>query len=104
VNKILILLTICLSGGVLRYLEEKGSRGQAQLARLMERILSLTARLGLACLCIGLPLFIAGRALNDLIVAQVGAYVLVFGVLLIAIRVVYFIAEEMVGQGLESMT
>jgi len=59
--------------------------------------------LGLTCLGIGLPLYIVGRASNDLNASRVGAYILLIGVALVAMRIFYWIAEELVGQGLESM-
>jgi hypothetical protein len=70
---------------------------------LFERILLIINVLVLTFLFIGFPLYIAGRAWNDAIVSRVGAYLLVIGIGLLAIRIIYWIAEEMVGKGLESM-
>ena len=64
--------------------------------RLIERILSVMATLGLACLCIGLILHISGRASNNLTVARIGAYVLVIGIMLVVPRLLYWIAVEIV--------
>jgi len=72
-------------------------------ALLFERILSVMTIAGLTCLSIGLPLYMIGKASNDALVDRVGAYVLLIGVTLIAVRIFYWIAEEMVGRGLESM-
>lgn len=73
------------------------------LELLIERILSAIAVLGLTCLCIGLLLHIAGRSSNDLIVARIGAYILLMGIVLVATRLFYWIMEKIVGRGLESM-
>jgi hypothetical protein len=69
----------------------------------IERILSVMTVLGLACLGIGFPLFIVGRTFNDSTTARAGAYILLVGIVLTGMRIFYWIAEEMVGQGLESM-
>lgn len=74
------------------------------LELLVERILSVIAILGLTCLCIGLLLHITGRFSNSSIVAQIGAYILVIGIVLIATRLIYWIMEKIVGRGLESTT
>jgi hypothetical protein len=68
-------------------------------ALFIERVLAIMTVLGLTFLCIGLPLHILGRASDVLVVAQVGAYILLFGVSLIAIRVLYGISEKMVEHG-----
>jgi len=73
------------------------------LELLFERIFSVITILGLTCLCSGLLLHIAGRALNDLFVARIGAYMLLIGILLVAMRVSYWIIEKIVEQGLNSM-
>lgn len=78
---------------------------QTPLERLVERIISVTTVLSLTCLCVGLLVHILGRyASNDLLVARVGAWILVIGILLVVIRVSYWIAERLVRRGLESMT
>jgi len=69
----------------------------------VKRILSVIAILGLTCSCIGLLLRIAGRALNDLFVDRIGAYILAIGILLVAMRVFYWILEKILGQGLDFM-
>jgi uncharacterized membrane protein len=69
----------------------------------IERILSAITVLGLACLGIGFPLFIVGRTFNDSTMARAGAYILLIGIVLTGTRIFYWIAEEIVGQGLESM-
>lgn len=74
------------------------------LALFIERILSVMTVLGLTCLGLGLILHVAGRALNDLIVTRVGVYILLIGITLVAMRIFYWMAEEIVGRGLESMT
>jgi len=65
----------------------------------IERILAVITVLGLIFLCVGLPLHIVGRVFNVLIVAQVGAYILLTGVLFIAMRVFYWILEKIVEYG-----
>jgi len=65
-------------------------------ASLIERILSVMATLGLACLCIGIILLLSGRASDNLTVARIGAYVLVVGIMLIVPRLVFWIAVEIV--------
>jgi len=68
----------------------------------VERLLSVITVLGLACLCVGLLLHLVGRFSDDLFVAQVGAYILLFGITLITIRILSWIAEEIVERSLES--
>jgi len=70
---------------------------------LMERVLSVMTALGFVCLCVGVPVYIAGKIFDAFTVAQIGVYVLLIGIALIAIRVFYWIMEELVGRGLESM-
>ena len=70
---------------------------------LMERILLAMTVLGMACLCIGVPLYLAGRAFDVFTMAQVGVFLLLTGVVLIVMRILYWILEELVGHGLESM-
>jgi len=65
-------------------------------ASLIERILSVMATLGLACLCIGIILNLSGRASDNLTVARIGAYVLVVGIMLIVPRFLFWIAVEIV--------
>jgi hypothetical protein len=62
----------------------------------IEQILSSITVLGLIFLCIGLPLHIAGRIYEVLIMAQVGAYVFLIGLLLVSMRVFYRILEKIV--------
>jgi len=70
---------------------------------LMERILSVITVLALTCLCIGVPLYVAGRALDVFTMAQVGVFLLLIGAVLIGMRILYWIMEELVGRGLDSM-
>lgn len=70
---------------------------------LMERIMLIMTVLGLACLCVGVPLYIAGKISDAFTVAQVGVYMLLIGIALIVMRIFYWILEELVGRGLESM-
>jgi len=65
----------------------------------IERILSVITVLGSILLCIGLPLHIAGRIYEVLIMAQVGAYVFLIGLLLVGMRVFYRILEKIVEHG-----
>lgn len=65
-------------------------------ASLIERILSVMATLGLACLCIGIILNLSGRASDNLTVVRIGAYVLVVGIMLIVPRILFWIAVEIV--------
>lgn len=69
----------------------------------IEQILAGMTLLGLICLGVGVPLFIIGKNSNSLTALVVGAYVLLTGVALVGIRVFYWILEEIVGRGLESM-
>lgn len=69
---------------------------------LIERILSAMTVLGLACLCVGVPMFIMGKVFDVFTVAQIGVYVLLIGAALIFMRIFYWILEELVGRGLES--
>ena len=68
-------------------------------ASLIERILSVMATLGLACLCIGLILFISGKVSNNLTVDRIGAYVLVIGIMLVVPRLFFWILVEIVERG-----
>jgi hypothetical protein len=70
---------------------------------LMERILSVITVLALICLCIGVPLYVAGGALDVFTMAQVGVFLLLIGAVLIGMRILYWIMEELVGRGLDSM-
>jgi hypothetical protein len=65
----------------------------------IERTLSVITVLGLVLLCIGLPLHIAGRVYDVLIAAQIGAYIFLIGILLVATRVFYRILEKIVEHG-----
>lgn len=69
---------------------------------LFERILSIMVVFGLATLCIGLLLHIIGRSLGNSIVARIGAYILVIGIVLMAARFVYWIMEKIVERGFDS--
>ena len=94
----------------LSYREASRSRTKAQPKGvfkqiwLFERILLVITVLGLAFTGLGFLIHVAGRALDELIVAQVGAFLLVIGIVLVAIRITFWIAEELVKRGLESMT
>lgn len=92
--------------GALHNLEndDKSSAREAHMTRSLDRLLSLIAVLGLACLGIGLALLLIGWTLDNLFVSQVGADTLVIGGVLVGIRVLEWIAEEIVGLGLKSMT
>jgi len=70
---------------------------------LAERILSLMTLLGFTCFCIGFTLYIAGSASDVLAVAQVGVYLLLGGVALLAMRIFYWLLEKIVERGLESI-
>lgn len=93
----------------LSYREASRLRTKAQLKGwfkrfwLFERILLVITVLGLAFTGLGLLIHVVGRVLDELIVAQVGAYLLVIGIVLLAIRITFWIAEELVKRGLESM-
>lgn len=76
--------------------EHRGKPRHAHAYRLIERFLSVMAILGLACLCIGLILFISGKALNNLTVARIGVYILLIGILFVVVRLFYWIAAKMV--------
>jgi len=84
-------------------LETDKSRAEAHIARRVERVLSLISTLGLSCLCIGLVLHIVGKAVDNFLVIQVGAYMLVVGGLLVTVRLTEWIAEKIVERGLESI-
>lgn len=70
---------------------------------LMERILLAMTVVGTACLCIGVPLYLTGRAFDVSTVAQVGVFLLLIGAVLIIMRILYWTMEELVGRGLDSM-
>ena len=65
----------------------------------IERILSVITVLGVICLCIGIPLHVWGRISDSFPAAQVGAYIFLFGFLLIFMRVFYWILEKIVERG-----
>lgn len=65
-------------------------------ASLIERIFSVMATLGLACLCVGLILFTSGKASSNLIIARIGAYMLVIGIMLVAAGLLYWILVKIV--------
>jgi len=69
----------------------------------IERIFRVITVLGLACLGVGLPLFMVGRTFSDSTTARIGVYILLIGIALTGMRIFYWIVEEMVGRGLESM-
>ena len=71
---------------------------------LFERILLVITVLGLAFTCLGLIIHVAGRALNDVGIARAGVYILLIGLALVAMRIFYWFAEEIVKRGFESMT
>lgn len=68
---------------------------------LIERILSVITVLGLTCLGIGLALYITGSASDVFIIAQVGAIILLVGILLVAMRILFWLLEVIVERGLE---
>jgi len=68
-------------------------------ASLIERILVVMAVLGLACLCIGFVLFISGNAFGNLMISRIGAYTLVVGMMLVAPRILFWIAAKIVELG-----
>lgn len=88
----------------LSYLETESLRGEAQMKRLFERVLLVITVLGLIFIGLGLLLHVAGKALNDFDVSRVGVYILLIGIALVAMRIFFWILEEIVGRGLESMT
>ncbi len=72
------------------------------ISLLVERIISVMTVLGLTCLCIGLVSYVIGSVSDVLIVAQVGAYIFLFGIILIAMRTLFWLFEEIVERGFES--
>lgn len=88
----------------LSYLETESLHREAQMKRLFERVLLVITVLGLIFIGLGLLLHVAGKALNDFDVSRVGVYILLIGIALVAIRIFFWILEEIVGRGLESMT
>jgi len=58
------------------------------------RAFSKIATLGYACLCIGLILFIYGKTSNNLTVDLIGGRVLVIGIMLVAVRILFWIAVK----------
>jgi len=62
----------------------------------IERVLSSITILGLILLCIGIPLHIIGRVYDILIIAQVGAVILLIGIALIGMRILYWILVQIV--------
>jgi type III secretory pathway component EscR len=69
---------------------------------LIERVLSIITVMGVTSLCIGVILYIIGNASGFFIVAQVGAILLLAGILLVAMRVVFWLLEIIAERGLES--
>ncbi|MDH5374879.1 MAG: hypothetical protein OEZ21_05635 [Candidatus Bathyarchaeota archaeon] len=65
-------------------------------ASLIERILSVMATLGLACLSIGIILHLYGRASDNLTLARIGAYMLVVGIMLMVPRLLFWISVQIV--------
>ena len=68
------------------------------------RALSKMATLGYACICIGLILFIYGKVSNNLTVDLIGGRVLVIGIMLLAVRILFWIAAKIVEQTLNSIS
>jgi vacuolar-type H+-ATPase subunit I/STV1 len=68
-------------------------------ASLIERILSVMAVLGLACLFIGSILFVSGNGFSNLMIARIGAYILVIGIMLVAPRLLFWIVTKIVELG-----
>ena len=87
----------------LSYRETERLRREAQMKRLFERVLALITVLGLIFIGLGLLIHVAGKALNDFDISRVGVYILLIGIALVAMRIVFWIAEEIVKRGLESM-
>jgi len=65
----------------------------------IERVLLVITVLGLICLCLGIPLHIFGRIYDALTVAQIGAWILLIGIMLISMRILYWICEKIVERG-----
>lgn len=65
----------------------------------IERVLSSITVLGLILLCVGIPLHIIGRVYDVLVIAQVGAWILLIGIALIGMRILYWILEQIVESG-----
>lgn len=82
--------------------EAKRLRTKAQPKGLFKRILLVITVLGLAFTGLGLLLHVAGRASNDFNISRAGAYILLIGIALVAMRIFYWSAEEIVKRGLES--
>jgi len=60
------------------------------------RALSKMATLGYACTCIGLILFIYGKASDNLTVDLIGGRVLVVGIMLLAVRILFWVAGKII--------
>lgn len=67
---------------------------------IVERIFSIMTVLGLTCLGVGLALFITGNAADVFTAAQIGAIVLLVGVLLVVVRALFWLVEVVVERGL----
>jgi hypothetical protein len=74
------------------------------ISLLIERVLSVMIFLSLICLCVGFVLYLIGVFSNVLIVIKIGVDLLLVGVALIALRIFFWIMEEIVDRGVKSMT
>ena len=68
------------------------------------RIAKLMIYLGFACLFIGFSMFLGGQAINVFLVSQVGAFVLLAGIFLLALRVFLWIVDKIIEHGAKGMT
>ena len=69
-----------------------------------DRILLAVNVLILILLGVGVPVFLVGRASNDILLSTIAAYMILIGILALVMRIVYWFAEVMVRRGVESMT
>lgn len=58
----------------------------------------------LILLGVGVPVFLVGRASNDILLSMIAAYMILIGILALVMRIVFWFAEVMVRRGVESMT
>jgi len=68
-----------------------------------ERILLAVNALILIFLGIGIPVFLVGRVLDSLFISTIAAYMILFGIVILVMRIIYWFAEGMIRRGAESM-
>jgi len=68
-----------------------------------DRILLAVNVLILILLGVGVPVFLVGRASNDILLSTIAAYMIVIGVMALVARTVYWLVEGIIRRGTEAM-